>query len=193
MCRVGRGGECVRGFSGSVDVAGGQPDDHGGREDAGVAGSRIQTVGGPHLVEDATDRRSGNVDAALRETDKCKPRLRIEPIAARLAVGDLGGGQVAAQAQQLTVLVERHPRGGLRRIGQPVTGALRLLERLGPRAVERLDLGPVDQALAAEWHEVGLRSGPPVQRHRPLVDATQVERPVCRDDAGAVQDPGRDR
>ncbi len=147
----------VGGFGRSLEVAGGQPDHHGGREDAGAAGSRIRIVLGPCLLEDAADRRGGHVDAPLREPEECKTRLRIEPMAARLAVGILGAAQVAAQAQQLSMLVERHPRRGLRRVGQPVTGSLCLRERLGPRAVERLDLGAVDEALAAERHEIGLR------------------------------------
>ena len=154
----GRGCQRLRGFGGPRDVAGRQANHNGCREDSGPARAGVRFAGCPRFIEGAPDRRDGGVDAPLREADECKPRLRIEPEAACLAIGVLGPAQVAQHAQQLTMLVGRHSPGGLRGIRQPVTCPFRLFQGLRPRAVERLDLGPVDQALAPERDEVGLRS-----------------------------------
>ena len=78
-----------------------------------------------------------------------------------LAVRRLGIREVAAQPVQLGLLVERLADRGLRRRPrEPLLGPSRLVDRLGPRAVESLQLGPIDEAPAAERNEVGLRVAP---------------------------------
>jgi hypothetical protein len=55
-----------------------------------------------------------------------------------------------------------------------------------PRAVELQQLGAVDQALTAVWHEVRLRGAPLPQGLGPLLRAPQIEDLVTVLDHGAV-------
>ena len=51
----------------------------------------------------------------------------------------------------------------------------------------------MNEALAAEGHEVGLRLAPVVQLHRPFAGAPEVEDALAGQDNGAIDDPNQNR
>jgi len=108
----------------------------------------------------------------------------------------VGPDEITAQPVQLGQLVVRGASLGLcRRIAQPLARPLRFSKRSVPRAVKLHQLRPVNQAVAAEGHDVGARRAPALERGRPLLRAPQVEQIVTRGDHAAVHragDDGRD-
>jgi hypothetical protein len=88
----------------------------------------------------------------------------------------------------------RHAERRLARRGrEPPAGPPDLLHGLRPGAPQLDHLGPVHQALTAEWHQVRLRRAPVGQRRGPLPRAAQVEQLMACLDHGAVDDPDHDR
>ena len=84
--------------------------------------------------------------------------------------------ELAAQSVQLGDLIERGAECRLSgRLGQTLARQPRFVERIGPAAPERNDLGTMHQALAAIRHHVGLRVAPAAQCLRPLAGASDVD------------------
>ena len=147
-----------------------------------------------HLVHGPADRRPGDLRSVLRQPQQGEAGLRPASPLTCLAVGRLSLREVAAQPMELGLLVERFAhRGFRRRPREPLLRPSRLVDGLGPRAVESLQLGPVHEAPAAERNEIGLRVAPRRERLRPLLGTTQVEDLLEGIDRGAVHDPDDDR
>ena len=110
-----------------------------------------------------------------------------------MEVGGLGGVEVAPEPVDFALFVEAAVGGHPVAAEGEVLRGFGRVDRLGPGAVQPVQLGPVHLALAAEGHQVLLRVAPPVQRPRPLVGAVQVEGQMAGFDHCAVDDPGGDR
>ena len=113
---------------------------------------------------------------------------------ARSPVGLLGGREVAAEPVDLALQV-RGLRGSrwVRRPLEAAIGAVRLLERLRPVAVELHQLSAMDEAAAGERQQVGLLLPPAAQRGRPLTRPAHIVDLLAKHDHAAVDDPGGDR
>ena len=169
-----------------LDVAGREHDlDLGGQQPG--AGERVRR---------SRRRRGGSPRpprrAPLRQPQQRQPRLRLDALPARLAVRLLGGGEVALQAVQLPLAVERLA-GGPRSSATTRAGLPRLGERLGPGAAHLHDLGAVDEAAAGERDEVLLLLAPARQRGGPLLRAAQLVELLAAVDHAAVDEAGGDR
>ena len=84
-----------------VGVAGREHDLDGGRKQSRAQ----QRVAG--LAENASNRRGRRLDVSLREPQQREPGLRLPPVAVRFAVRGLRGAELALQAVELPLLVER--------------------------------------------------------------------------------------
>ncbi len=94
---------------------------------------------------------------------------------------------------ELRELIVGRARLGLGgRIGQPLARALRFGQRGLPRPVQLHQFRSVNQALAAEGHDVGARRAPALERSGPLLRPPQVEQIVARGDHAAVHGTGDD-
>ncbi len=146
------------------------------------------------LEQHPADRRVGVVDPSLREAEQSETRLRIASRLVGQTVRVLGVGELAPKPVELAAQVERAAENKLApRVGEPVTCALHLVQRVGPGATQLHDLGSMDQALAAVQHELGLCITPAAECSRPLVRPTNVEQLLARLDHGAVRVADRDR
>jgi hypothetical protein len=95
-----------------------------------------------------------------------------EVSATGLPVGVLGRREVPHDPGDLRLLVEgRAADVAVGALDEPLTRPSGLLHRLRPGAVQVQDLGPVDQALAAEGDHVRLLAAPGRQRGGPLLGA----------------------
>ena len=63
----------------------------------------------------------------------------------------------------------------------------------GPIPFGYQQLGPVDEALAAIGHKVGLRSAPGVEFASPLHCALEIEHALAGQDHGAIDHPSKNR
>jgi hypothetical protein len=134
------------------------------------------------------------IDATVGESEQRQTRLRRVAPLAGLPVGLLDAGELAAEAQQLGLLVARHTHHGVAGgLGEVGTGPLDLLHRLGPLAVELHDLGAVNQALPLVGVQILLIAAPAAEDARALLCSPQVEHHPAGDDDGAVGHPGQDR
>ena len=94
---------------------------------------------------------------------------------------------------ELGELVERRAEPRLaRRIGEPLAGAVRLVQRGAPVAMQLQDLGATQQTLPAVGHQIGLAVAPPGQRRRPLLRPAPVEHLLAAGDHAAVHIAGRE-
>ena len=94
---------------------------------------------------------------ALCQPEQRQAGLRQAAPGAGLAVAGLCRLERPAQPVELGQLVDRLPDGRLGwRPQQPVPGALSLVGRLAPCAVETHQLGAIDEAVAAKRDQVGL-------------------------------------
>src|SRR6266542_5994555 len=94
---------------------------------------------------------------------------------------------------ELGLLVDGVTGGALvSALGEELEGALDLRESVGPGAVESHELGTVDEALAAEKHEIGLRAAPVAESVGPLLGTTEVVGTPAGVDHGAIHDAGDD-
>ena len=190
--RLARGGDPVE--LGAGDARGGvvadlEHDLHGRREEAGPP-RRLGRL--PHPTPDR-GRRGPAV--ALSETQERQPRLGLPPERAGPAVRLLRRSQLAAQAPQLALPVERlgsRRSARLDALGEAHAGSLRLVERLGPRPAELHHLGAVQQALTRVGDEVGLLVAPRRQHGGPLPGAADVVYLVAAGDQAAVDDARND-
>ena len=114
---VGDPGQLGRGLAGGAEVAGGEQDLHGGREQPGP----LQPVAG--LAEHAADRRRGGLGPPLGQPEQGQPGLRLPAPAARQLVGLLGRLELAEDPVGLGLLVAGRPDGQL--VGRPRPAARR--------------------------------------------------------------------
>ena len=171
-----------------VDLAGREHDLDGGRQEARPP----QPVRG--LAQGPTDRRSGRCRIPLGEPDECPAGLRLEAELARQPVGLLGLTELPTQTMNLAFQVARLRRGRLiHRLLEAPTGAVRLLQRIGPVSLELHQLGAMDEATARERQEVGLALTPTSEGCRPLAGAAKLVDLFTRQDHSAVDDPGDHR
>src|SRR5690242_14606213 len=84
-------------------------------------------------------------------------------------------------------------RGMARGSRQSRAGVVDLLHRIRPIAPQLHDLGPMDEALAAERHEVRLSLAPPAESSRPVAGAFRVECSNARFDDRAIGNARDDR
>ena len=146
------------------------------------------------LVERAAERLQRHVPTSLRDAEQGEPRLRLPAEPARLAVRGLRLVQLAAEAVELAAPVGRlRRRTPVEAVGEPRGGAVRLRERVVPRALELEDLRAMDETPARERDEVGLLAAPAREHPGPLPRAAHLEHVLAREDDGAVDHPGRDR
>ena len=131
---------------------------------------------------------------ALSKPQQREAGLRFAPVPARVAVRGLGGFEVALQAMELPLLVERLPCcRAVHRLLAALARELRLRERVAPLAVELHDSRAMCEAAAAEGDQLRLLLAPTGQGVGPLVGATRIVRRFTARDHSAVHDAGEDR
>ena len=148
------------------------------------------------LVADSTRRiaAAASVDAALGQAEQRQPRLRIAAALAGQRIGLLGFRQLAAEAMDLALLVERV--AGARRPSSAPVGSMRA--RASSKASGH---APPSCRISERWirhcsgerHELRLSLAPSAERSRPFARAIErVALLAGRDDA-AVDQPGDER
>ena len=148
----------------------------------------------PRLLQHAADRGGGILAPALREAQERQTRIGRPAGFSGAAIRAFRLVEFSAQAMKLGDLVERGAERRLtRRFAEPLAREQRFVQRIGPHASEGDDFRTVDEALAAIWHQVGLRVAPSRQRLRPLARASHVEQVRARREHAAVDDAGDDR
>ena len=160
---------------------------------AGSRPTRLPALG--RLRQRPADRGRRRRRPALREPQQGEAGLRLAPVPARLAVGRLGRGELAAQAVDLALPVaapRRRPPGS-RPARQRSPARRASSSASGHAPCELHDLGAVDQAAPGEGDQVGLALAPARQRGGPLLGAPHLVRVLAGEDHAAVDDPGDDR
>ena len=155
-------------------------------------GEHPAPVVGGGTVHGLPEQGLGLVRPALGQAQERQPGLRRETGLLGVQVGGLGGVEVAPEPVDFALFVEAAVGGHMVAVEGEVLRGFGSVDRLGPGAVQPVQLGPVHLALAAEGHHVLLRVAPPVQRPRPLVGAAQVKGQMAGFDHCAVDDPGGD-
>ena len=172
-----------------LELAHRQEDLHGGGEQG-----RAPMLHG-RLAEHSTHRGRRRVAAPLSEAQESEARLRLAPEVARVAIRTLCIGQVAPNAMELSLAVERI--GGRTLVeagGEPLAGAPRLEQRVVPVTGQLQDLGPVHEApplLGPD--QVRLAFAPPAERGSPLLCPTDLVDLLAGEDHTAIHEPGDDR
>src|SRR6266516_4033855 len=121
--------------------------------------------------------RGSRCGVSLREVQQSQARLRLVSVQSGLAVGLVGGIDVASQAMDLTLPVARLPGRELVEdaLGEPVGGALGRCQRVGPRAAQFEDLGAMNLAQPVVLHHRRLSVAPAAQRRGPFPGSVQLE------------------
>ncbi len=187
------GGKLVGGGDGEVVLAGGEEYLHRRAqqpEPARIAAGDGDTAACPARGSDRGERR---FDLAAAQSQQRVSRFRVDAVTHRLAVAAVGRFELAEQPMQFALLVMRPSDRRFRLAGQPVACPLGLPHRAPPVAAHLQYLGPVDQALAAKRHQIGLRPAPRVERPRPLARPLGIEDALTGQDHGAVDDAAEDR
>ncbi len=134
----------------------------------------------------AADRRRRGVVASLRHPHQGETRLWFQAPLAGASIRLLGRRKLPAKAVDLRLLVERRGGGLLVDPLGTLAGALRLLDRVLPGAVQLHDLGAMDPADPREGDHVGLLLAPPGQRSGPLAGAAECVHLLTGPDHAAV-------
>ena len=161
--------------------------DAGGQQARARRGSR-------GLGRGPADRGRRGSGPALGETQQGETRLRLPAMAARRAVGLLGGGELAPQAVDLALAIERlagRPR--VVRSRAALAGPPRLRQRVRPGPAQLHDPGAVDQTAAGERQQVGLPFAPARQGGGPFPGAAHLVSVLAGEDHAAVDDARDDR
>src|SRR5688572_19745479 len=130
------------------------------------------------LVEQPANRGCGEIALPLRKLHERKARLGRLPIFTGLSIRFRRFRHIAAQPVNLGQFVESGagwiPERILMRAG-PFAGALSLGQGLGPVTALTEDFGAVDEALATERDDLGLRGDPSIERCGPFARAAEIK------------------
>ncbi len=144
--------------------------------------------------DDSADRRVGDVDPALGEAEQRQAGLWIPTELVGASIRRLGAVEVADEAKEIAF---DHACAGERsRVdgrGQPIAGASRFDECLGPRSLQFQHLRSMEEAVAAVEDELLLGVAPARERFGPRMAPGQVEEFRARVDHRAVRVTGHER
>ena len=130
----------------------------------------------------------------LRQAEQRHSGLGVSSSQAGLAVRLLRLRELAAQPLDLgQLVVGRSEHIPCRWAGEPLARSTGGFEGVRPRALQLEDLAAMDETVASERNEVGLRVAPARERLRPLPRATEIEHRLTQGDHLAVGDPGEHR